>query len=194
MTSTNTTTGTAGTPRRGSRIGRMIGAAAAAAAIAGATALAAAGTAQASTYQFNNVYLAPASSAGSLMLDVSGGSTTPGAPVIQWWLNGGSNQKWNINVLADGNSQIINGKSGQCLTTDMVAGHGLYQFPCVSGSPNQEWNIHGLTTNDFYVRPITNPASGLSIDIYRSSRAAGATVDAWYDNGGDNQHFAAYQG
>ena len=192
MTSTNKRTTAARADRTVSR-GRRLLAAAATAAIAGATTLGAAGAAEASTYQFNNIYLGAASSGGSLMLDVSGGSTAPGAPVIQWWLNGGSNQKWNVNVLPDGNSQIINVKSGQCLTTDMVAGHGLYQFPCVS-APGQEWNIHGLTTNDFIGRAISNPASGLVVDIYRYSRAAGATVDGWYSNGADNQRFAAYQG
>jgi len=176
-----------------SRGRRLLAAAAATAAIAGATTLGAAGAAEASTYQFNNIYLGAVSSAGSLMLDVSGGSTAPGAPVVQWWLNGGSNQKWNVNVLPDGNSQIINVKSGQCLTTDMVAGDGLYQFPCVS-APSQEWAIYGMTTNDFIGRAIYNPASGLDVDIYRSSRAAGATVDAWYLNGADNQRFEAFQG
>ena len=29
-----------------------------------------------------------------LLLDVSGGSTSPGAQVIDWWANGGSNQVW----------------------------------------------------------------------------------------------------
>lgn len=33
---------------------------------------------------------------------------------------------------------ITNKNSGQCLTTDGVAGDAVYQFPCV-GAPQQLW-------------------------------------------------------
>jgi hypothetical protein len=179
--------------RQGVPLPSLLVVAAAAAALTG-LGLGSAGVAEASTYQFNNVYLSPTSSGNALMLDVSGGSTAWGAPVVQWWFNGGANQRWNINRVADGNSQIINVNSGQCLTTDLTAGDGLYQFPCVTGAVTQEWNIHGMTTNDSIGRQITNPYSGLRVDVYGGSRAPGATIDAWYDNGGgDNQFFAAWQ-
>jgi hypothetical protein len=190
---TRTPTPRTASARSVSRSRRLLAGAAAAIAMTG-LAVTSAGTAEASTYQFNNIYLSTISSGGALMLDVSGGSTAIGAPVIQWWLNGGANQRWNVSQVADGYSQIINVKSGQCLTTDQRAGDGLYQFPCVTGAASQEWNIHGMTANDTRGRSITNPSTGLAVDVYRSSSAPGATIDAWYDNGGkDNQAFAAWQ-
>src|SRR4051812_35225508 len=45
---------------------------------------------------------------GSLALDVSGGSHNDNAPVIQWPVNGGSNQSWRVVDLGDGYSQVRN--------------------------------------------------------------------------------------
>ena len=33
-----------------------------------------------------------------LLLDVQGGSTQPGAPVIDWYANGGANQEWTFST------------------------------------------------------------------------------------------------
>jgi hypothetical protein len=101
----------------------------------------AAAPASASTYSAVNVYITPSSSTWSKFLDVSGASKSWGAQVTQWYLNGGANQKWDIQNLADGNKSFVNANSGQCLTTDGIAGDGVYQFPCV-GAKSQEWNTN----------------------------------------------------
>src|SRR6516162_5628253 len=82
-----------------------------------------AGPASAST-QFT-VHVTPNNTFG-LLLDVSGGSTQPGAPVIDWWANGGANQQWTFSPIGGNNTyEIINVNSGMCLATDGVAGDQL---------------------------------------------------------------------
>ncbi|HEY7042329.1 MAG TPA: RICIN domain-containing protein [Nocardioidaceae bacterium] len=152
----------------------------------------AAGPASASTYSATNVYLASDSSASTLFVDVSGASRSWGAQVIQWSLNGGANQKWDIQNLADGNKEFVNANSGQCLTTDGIAGDGVYQFPCV-GAKNQEWTTN-LVVGNFHNYTIKSASSGLNLDVSGNSSNQGAVIDTWYDNGGGNQHFFGYQG
>jgi hypothetical protein len=120
-----------------------------------------------------------------LFLDVSGGSTYNGAKIIQWSLSG-SNQGWYFQP--SGNYyQIVNVKSGKCITTDGVAGHQLDQWPCTLGS-SQLWatsmslgNINHYTIRSVY--------SGLYMDVSGDSRTQGAAIDTWYWNGGSNQYF-----
>src|SRR5262249_37523424 len=59
----------------------------------------------------------------SLMVDVRGASQSPGAGVIDWWANYGTNQTWIF--VPDGTYNdyiIVSAGSDQCLTTDGVAG------------------------------------------------------------------------
>lgn len=147
--------------------------------------------ASASTYSMSNIYLSPGQSPW-LFVDVSGASQSWGAPVIQYSLTGGANQKWDFQNLPDGNAQIVNANSGQCLTTDGVAGDGVYQFPCV-GALSQEWST-GLHADDGEVHSIRSASSGLYLDVYGGSGSQGAVIDTWYWNGGQNQLFRGYQG
>ena len=66
------------------------------------------------------VRFAPASNA-FLFVEVSGSSTQPGASIIQWSFNGGQNQIWTFRP-AGTDYEIVNKWSGQCITTDGVAG------------------------------------------------------------------------
>src|SRR5690349_8514731 len=82
---------------------------------------------------------------GSLALDVSGGSHGDGAAVIQWPVNYGANQSWQVVNLPDGYQQLRNVNSGKCLTLGYPgapgnAGTGITQWVCGS-SANQEWSI-----------------------------------------------------
>ena len=177
-------------PRR--RMTRMLAAAAALVAAPAVLLGLTASPASASTYSATNVYLGTESSAQTQFLDVSGASQSWGAQVVQWYLNGGANQKWNIQNLSDGNKEIVNANSGQCLTTDGVAGHGVYQFPCV-GAKSQEWNTD-LVVGNIKDYTITSALSGLYLDVNSGSRWAGAVIDTWYGNGANNQKFVGYQG
>ena len=187
--------------RRPRRLKRMItGVALAAAAVAGAitmTGAATAASAQENYYQ--DVLVSPTWSFGYMELDVSGASLALGAPVIQWWINGNANQRWNFRQQPDGNFWIINANSGYCLSTDLVAGHQLYQWLCGAngapgpnyaetgvpdyGAPNgQEWYFDGGAG-------IVNAETGLYVDIYGGQGGAGSPIDAWYYNGNSNQDF-----
>jgi ricin-type beta-trefoil lectin protein len=137
------------------------------------------------------------SAPGYLTLDVAGGSTAAGAGVITWYGHGGANQRWNFVELRNGNQQIVNQKSGMCLTTDGVAGHRVYQLPCHQW-PGQEWS--GTLPNVFaspgfflYGAKLQNPASKLVLDIQGGSRAAGTPLIVWYSNDGSNQRFKYFQ-
>ena len=45
----------------------------------------------------------------------SGGSTSNGAVIQQYQLDGGANQQWNFNQLPNGNFKIVNASSGKVL-------------------------------------------------------------------------------
>ncbi|GII55666.1 hypothetical protein Pth03_40550 [Planotetraspora thailandica] len=121
-----------------------------------------------------------------MFLDVSGGSTSDGAKIIQWTLSG-SNQGWYFKPVGD-NYQIVNVKSGKCITSDGVAGDQLYQWVCTSDT-SQLWST-GLTPSDLHVHSIRNVKSGLYMDVSGGSTSRGAAIDTWYWNGGEHQYFA----
>jgi len=127
-----------------------------------------------------------------LQLDVSGASVQPGAPVIDWYANGGSNQVWSFDsVGSSGNTyQVVNQNSGMCLTTDGVPGDQVYQWPCTGGA-NQQW----LTSLNPYGAPgyytIQSVSSGFYLDVNSDNPFAGTPIDTWYYNGNPNQKFAA---
>ncbi|HUA46748.1 MAG TPA: RICIN domain-containing protein [Solirubrobacteraceae bacterium] len=124
-----------------------------------------------------------------LQLDVSGASTQPGAPVIDWYSNGGANQKWFFSqVVAPGMYEIANQNSGMCLTTDGNAGDQLYQEPC-NESTGQIW-ITNLSPSNSGYQSIQSAESGLYLDVYGNTSWPGASIDTWYWNGGSNQKWA----
>jgi hypothetical protein len=142
----------------------------------------------------NRAAIATDASAEFLVLDVSGASTSAGAKVIQYYGNGGANQRWSFVELPDGNQQIINENSGQCLTTNGSAGSQLYQWPCTLGA-RQEWRgtLPKAFTGFQRGSSLVNPASGLAVDINHASAEAGAAAIGWYPSDTYNQHFAYFQ-
>jgi hypothetical protein len=153
-------------------------------ALAMAGLLATSGAAHASGFA---VRLAPASNP-FLFLDVNGGSTGDGAPIIQWSLSG-DNQVWTFQP-AGSAYQIVNRHSGKCITTDGVAGHQVYQWYC-HGTDNQLWAT-SLTPGNLTGYTIRNIGSGLFMDVAGGSGAQGAAIDTWYRNGGPNQFFLGH--
>jgi ricin-type beta-trefoil lectin protein len=167
------------------RLARATGALALAVAAAGAVIGATAGPAAATTTD-SVVRLAPISNP-LLTLDVRGGSTSPGATVDQWTLNGGANQMWVLRQRANG-VWIVNVQSNLCLATDGVAGDTVFQWYCSDTDNGVLWYTN-LTANNFLGYAIQNRGSGLYLDVRGVSRTAGADIDTWYWNGGDNQYF-----
>jgi Ricin-type beta-trefoil lectin domain-like len=161
-----------------------------------AAALALAAPVAANAQSLGSVAIATNISQYSLVLDVSGGSTSAGANVIQWYGHGGANQRWNFVELPNGNERIVNQKSGMCLTTSGVAGQQLYQWYC-NGDARQEWQgtLSNVFADNFFSLGsfLVNPASGLRVDISGASAQAGAAVVGWYQNGNKNQRFKYWQ-
>ena len=168
-------------PRRAARLSATV-AALAVPALIGGTALAS----PASASSVLTTHITPTNTF-FLMLDVSGASTQAGAPVIDWYANGGANQSWSF-VPSGGTHtyEIVNGNSGQCLTSDGVPGDQVYQFPCVS-SPTQQWRTNLATSPNYCM--IQNVASGLYLDVSANSVWPGTAIDTWYYNGNSNQYF-----
>jgi Ricin-type beta-trefoil lectin domain-like len=169
-------------PRRAARLSAA-GAALAIPALLGVTLASAASASSSFTTHLtpNNTF--------ALLLDVSGGSTYPGAPVIDWYANGGANQNWLFLPASGSNTyEIVNVNSNMCLTTDGVAGDQVYQEPC-SGSQLQAWRT-GLVPGTASAYTIQNVSSGLYLDVNGDSPWPGASIDTWYYNGGANQYFA----
>lgn len=168
------------------RLGRK--AMAALAITAASTGLLAGATSSAFAAQANGNTTLVASSSW-LDVAVSGGSTAIGAPIIQWYADGGGEQQWNIPP-AGQSGNIVNVNSGMCVTTDGIAGDGLFQEPC---SPvGQGWyNNQQWVADAEYGGPtlFLNPSSNLVMDVYGYSFGAGATIDAWYPNYAPNQYF-----
>jgi hypothetical protein len=150
--------------------------------------------ASASGLAASGVYIQPSPSWTFFDLDVSGASTLPGAGVIQWWYNGHANQKWDF-YGGNGQYQIVNENSDMCLTTDGIAGHQLYQWPCEAPANQsidgeyQEWDTDILNTSGVNAAEIINDQTGLFVDVYGASLGAGTPIDGWYENDQWNQYF-----
>jgi hypothetical protein len=123
-----------------------------------------------------------------LNIAVRGGSTTPGTDIIQWWSDGGNEQRWNSITYNGYDSWFQNVQSGFCITTDGVAGDPLTQEVCSANDPYQEWVSSYVWWTFGYT--LYNPASGLDMDVQNDSYWGGAEIDAWYPNNQVNQSFS----
>ncbi len=127
---------------------------------------------------------------GALVLDVSGGSQAPNAPVIDWTWNNGYNQDWGfVPAQYPGWYELVNRGSGQCLSVgnnSPYQGQQLVQYPCFGGW-DQLWYIGTFNTWQDHV--ITSASSGMVIDVAGAPPYRGGTIDQWPYNGGWNQKF-----
>jgi hypothetical protein len=167
------------------------------AALAATAAVALAAPSAASALSLNNVAIASKHTGFTGVLDVAGGSTVAGAKVIQYSVTGGSNQRWNF--VEYGNewsphTQIVNQKSGLCLTTSGIAGQQLYVTYCNTSNPRQDWHT---TLPPFGLNPMYGFAAAyvfgynyLVIDVQGASGLAGTPVIGWPATNADNQRFA----
>jgi hypothetical protein len=88
----------------------------------------------------HNVAIATKSSMFSSVLDVVNGSTAPGAKVIQYLPTGGANQRWNFVSAGNDTFDVVNAKTGYCLTHPGVIGSQLYVTYCNSANPRRQWS------------------------------------------------------
>lgn len=123
-------------------------------------------------------------------VSVADNSTDAFHRVIQWYNDGGAEQKWYFDQVYDSASGfegylLRNQNSGQCLSTDGGAGDTVFQEAC-NPALTTEWFTIGTSGTD---NRIFNRYTGLYLDVSGFSYAAGANMDLWYWNGGDNQWF-----
>ena len=133
-------------------------------------------------------YFQIVSRASGKCLDVSGASTDPAAPVIQWTCHGGPNQQWRIEPDGAGAHRIISRHSGQsldvygALVDDLAA---IIQYPA-HGGDNQLWRLQ--VSSNVYHRIIAKH-SGKAMDVEGASLDDGARVIQYTLHGGTNQEW-----
>jgi len=89
-------------------------------------------------------YIANASS--GKVLDNPAFSTSNGAVIQQYQLNGGLNQQWQIDSLGNGNYAIVNASSGKVLDDPGFSnnnGTPIVQWD-YNGGLNQQWNLSSV--------------------------------------------------
>jgi Ricin-type beta-trefoil lectin domain-like len=117
----------------------------------------------------------------SMVLDVANASRAVGAPVIQWYSNGGANQRWDLVPDHNGYEHIVNVNSQLCLATNGAAGNWITQWPC-SDSTQEDWTGGPAKYGSISQGDLHNPASGLYLNVNGGSSVAGAHLIAWYKN------------
>ncbi len=119
--------------------------------------------------------LSPASWGPGTIVDVS----SYGPDIVEDWELPGDG------TVDNAMGYIENANSDECLETDGVAGHALYQALCNGYSLGQVWKISYITNwfgQETYAR-IINPATQLAADVGGSDRDEGARVIGWPLNG-----------
>lgn len=121
--------------------------------------------------------------ANDLCMDGSG-SAGPGAAVIQWGCNGGSNQRWYSSTDSRGRQTIRNAASGLCLDRhdDTRLGATLILWHC-----NDKWNQVFSFDNSWGPDYIKNDISGHVVDVPGGTGAWGTQLIMWDRNAGANQ-------
>jgi hypothetical protein len=125
----------------------------------------------------------------SLALEIGDGSSTAGAPLIQWPINNLQNQSWTTQAKSYG-AWIVNAETGKCLSVDLhaplAAGTGLVQYPCTD-QKWQEWTFDPAYLGSAnYIR---NVMSGFVIDVPGGTGEWGAQLIQWPNNQTSNQIF-----
>jgi beta-glucanase (GH16 family) len=135
----------------------------------------------------NSIYTIKNRNSGKV-LDVTAGSTSDGAAIIQYYSNGSTNQQWQFISVGSGYYKIKNVNSGKYMdieggsTTD---GAKNIQWT-YSGSTNQQWSL--VSAGSGYYK-IKNRKSGKILDISGASTADGTQCIQWTDNGTNNQQW-----
>ena len=110
-----------------------------------------------------------------LQVDLDGGSTTAGQPVVLETRSFTSlTQRWAFSHLPGGNWAISNLSDGLCL--DSAAGSGAtstVENTCALSSATQQWTL-AATSNGFCT--LTNHGTGLVLDVSGGASAAGSQL------------------
>jgi endo-1,4-beta-xylanase len=118
--------------------------------------------------------------------DINGGSSAPGALLIQWTANGGLNQQFDFLDSGGGNFRIRARNSGLVLqVASSSSGADITQQPD-SNAASQQWRV--VDQGGGFVSLI-NRQSGLAMDVWQASTADGARISQFTFSGNANQRF-----
>jgi hypothetical protein len=121
-----------------------------------------------------------------LVVDVPGGSTTPGTDIDQSASSGAASQRWQLTNLGNNYVELVNVNSGLALEVQGSSGANGASIDqsSYSGGANQIWQVVS-EAGGFY--QLVNENSGLALDVPGWSGSPGALLDQWSVNGGANQ-------
>ncbi len=125
--------------------------------------------------------------ASGKVLDDPGSSSSNGAHIDQWQLNGGTNQRWDLVPVGNGNYAIENEASHLVLDNSLSNSNGtvIDQWQSYGGT-NQQWQLEKTQTQGVYV--ISNAYSHKVLDNSIST-SNGTKIDQWQPTGGTNQQW-----
>jgi hypothetical protein len=121
------------------------------------------------------------------LVDNSGGSGSPGNPVIQWPANMGPNQEWTTLAVSGGAVLLFNKQSNLVLD---VSGGNVDQASVVSGSTTQEWRFTPSGSAGYYT--ITSVGGGGVLTSPSSTQGAQLVINV--GNGGLAQEWQLVPG
>jgi hypothetical protein len=115
-------------------------------------------------------------------------TTSKPATVDQRAYSAGSDQKWTITSLGNGQYSIVNLSANQPLTVAASGGSGAHVelYPSNGGS-NQIWTITAAGGGYYKISPSYN--GNIVLDDFNMSKANGNTIGVWKSNGGANQEW-----
>jgi hypothetical protein len=128
----------------------------------------------------------------SLLVEVSGSSTSNGGMVDQWASNGGTNQQWTFTDVGNGFYTLKNVHSGllmEAAKNSPLEGGEIDQGSN-NGGANQQWMIQYVDPADpSSTYNFMNIKRGFALDDTSNSSAHGTPFGQWYYAGGSNDLF-----
>ncbi|WP_208921759.1 RICIN domain-containing protein [Streptomyces capitiformicae] len=127
---------------------------------------------------------------GGKAIDVSGGSLSAGANVVQWNDTGAQNQRWRWVAVGDGSYEIVNQNSGLPLgvTSGSTADGATITQQTANNSADQRWTLIAAGNGYYKIR---NVNSGKLLSVSGSSTTAGAQLVQTTDTNADSQLWRA---
>jgi beta-galactosidase len=118
--------------------------------------------------------------------EIDGGSTSPGAKLVQRQSQSGLNQRFDFIASGGGFYRIRARHSGLVLqAASSDSGADLAQQPDAN-TDSQQWRV---VDQGGGVVSLVNRRSGLTMDVWEASTADGARISQWSVTGGANQRF-----
>jgi hypothetical protein len=124
----------------------------------------------------------------SKCVEVSGGSLSDSAPLVQMDCTGLARQRWILRDLSGGNYEVSSANSNKCADVSggsTTTGAAIIQLGC-SGSASQTWKLTDMGGGLYQLQPTH---SNKCMDVDGNSTANGTAIQQWTCNNGNNQRF-----